>query len=98
MRRIVIRARARLEIREVYDWYEQQRPGLGVEFEQALEAIFKNLTEFPQAHPIVSGSTRRIVMRRFPYMVFYRLRRDGVMSITACIHSRRDPGYWQSRV
>jgi toxin ParE1/3/4 len=98
MRRIFVRIQARREIREAYDWYEQERSGLDAEFEQALDAIFNNLAEFPQAHPVVFGSTRRIVMLRFPYMIFYRQRRDGVISITGCIHGRRNPSYWRSRV
>jgi len=36
-------------------------------------------------------------MGRFPYLVFFKLYRDEIL-IVACIHERRNPAIWQSRV
>jgi toxin ParE1/3/4 len=97
-RRLVIRQQAEREMREASAWYDEQRAGLGAEFERALDIVFQNLKEFPEAHPTIFGPARRVVMSRFPYMIFYRLRRDGVISVTGCIHSHRAPDYWKRRV
>jgi toxin ParE1/3/4 len=97
-RRLVIRQQADREIRDASDWYDEQRTGLGAEFERAVDVVFQSLREFPEAHPTIFGSARRVVMIRFPYMIFYRLRRDGVISIIGCIHSHRAPDYWKRRV
>jgi plasmid stabilization system protein ParE len=97
MRRLSIRPQAQAEIRDIYDWYEEQQPGLGVDFEQALAEISYVLIRHPQAYPVIFGESRRALMRRFPYMVFYRIYGEEI-AITACIHRRRDPGYWKPRV
>lgn len=98
MRRLVVRQQAEREIREILGWYEEQRPGLGMEFKAAVDAVFRQLREYPEAYPLVFSSARRVVMRRFPYLIFYRIRRDGTVSVTGCVHARRDPDFWQSRV
>jgi plasmid stabilization system protein ParE len=50
----------------------------------------------PGAHPIIRGQTRRALVRRFPYAVFYVLDPD-VVAVTAVMHGRRDPRRWQER-
>jgi hypothetical protein len=36
---IVLRREARAEFDEAFDWYEQQRAGLGVEFAERVQAV-----------------------------------------------------------
>ena len=45
MRRIRIHAAAAEEVAEVAVWYEKERPGLGAEFQQAVEAVLDFLEE-----------------------------------------------------
>jgi len=40
--------------------------------------------------------TRRILLRRFPYQIVYRLKPDGIV-VVAVAHLKRRPGYWKSR-
>jgi|SRR5579872_2457094 len=41
--------------------------------------------------------TRRIVLRRFPYLVVFRETTSGI-EIIAVVHGRRRPGYWRDRL
>ncbi|MFN2444408.1 MAG: type II toxin-antitoxin system RelE/ParE family toxin [Vicinamibacterales bacterium] len=41
-------------------------------------------------------NTRRVLLRRFPFFVVYRVRGDDVQ-IVAVAHARRRPGYWRGR-
>ena len=41
-------------------------------------------------HRIVEGATRRALLRKFPYGVFFRVMDDKVV-ITAFFHASRDP-------
>jgi len=40
---------------------------------------------------------RRVVLHRFPYLLFYEQRPDAV-EFVAVAHVRRQPGYWLDRV
>ena len=77
-------------------WYEDHRHGLGTEFEVACRAAIALIEQHPLSFPVVHGEIRRVVLRRFPYTIFYRAREDELL-IVAIMHERRDPRRWRSR-
>lgn len=88
--RIVLRGEAIAEFDEAFDWYDAQRPGLGTEFLTEIQAVFDRITKSPEAHPVLLADIRKVVVRRFPYLVFYRVRADHI-EVLAVFHSKRDP-------
>ena len=50
----------------------------------------------PELHAAIYKEVRRSFIHQFPYAVFYRVEEDRVVVI-AVMHTRRDPGRWQSR-
>lgn len=89
------------EIEAAGDYYEDQRQGLGSEFLDALEDALQRLVEQPQAHGFVPDTEpeeeiRQVVVRRFPYRIVFRERLEDLL-VLACMHARREPGYWRSR-
>ena len=56
------------------------------------------VAEAPLASPLwrADRDYRRRRMRRFPYMVVYRIE-GGVVLVVAVAHERRTPGYWTER-
>jgi plasmid stabilization system protein ParE len=90
--RLVIRSRAETDLREAQNWYENQRTGLGAEFLAEIDATIRVLIRDPQRHPVYYRGFRRVLTRRFPYKLFYRLEDDRVI-IFRVLHVRRDhPG------
>lgn len=61
--------------------------------DDALSRIVRN----PKLYPIVYRTLRRVVVRRFPFAVFYEVTADEIQ-VMAVFHSRRDPEMWKSRV
>ena len=96
MTRIVVRPAAAADIDEAFLWYERRRPGLGDEFLTALQTALEGIAAQPTLHAVFHRDTRRALLQRFPYGVFYRLY-DDVAVIVACMHGRRDPSQWRSR-
>jgi plasmid stabilization system protein ParE len=86
----------RADIAMAFDWYEDQSAGLGFEFLRAPDAVFESAARTPELYPIVRGETRRALVRRFPYGVFFRVKEPTVV-VEAVIHARRDPSVWQRR-
>jgi len=97
-RRLVIRPVAAREITAAFDWYEGQSAGLGAEFLRALEAVLATVQRTPALYPVVRGRTRRALLRRFPYGVFFYEREAAQeVVVIAVVHGRRDLRHWQSR-
>jgi plasmid stabilization system protein ParE len=93
---VVMRVQARAEFDEAFDWYEQQRAGLGIEFAEQVQAVFDRISGMPELHAMVYKDVRKALVRKFPYSVFYRVRAGRVI-VLAVFHSKRSPTVWKSR-
>ena len=93
---IVTRPRAAAEIEAGYRWYEQNRPGPGEEFLDAVDYIVGLIASHPERFPIVHRDTRRVVLSRFPFSIFYRSKAGHVI-VVACFHSKKNPNVWKLR-
>ena len=87
--RLVIRPRAETDLREARTWYESQRAGLGAEFLAEIDATIQVLIRDPRLHPVYYHGFRRVLARRFPYKLFYRLEDDQII-VFRVLHVRRD--------
>jgi toxin ParE1/3/4 len=92
----VVRPAAAGDIRRAYARYERAREGLGEEFLVEVRAAIDTVLTAPQAYAVLHRQTRRALVARFPYGLFYRLVGDVVVFV-ACMHTHRDPGMWQRR-
>jgi toxin ParE1/3/4 len=93
---IIFRPAAEQELREAFEWYEQRRVGLGVQFEEEVDRVLTRVQENPLSFPRVHGPIHRALTRRFPYGLFYLIKPDQII-VVAVFHGRRDPKIWQSR-
>ncbi len=92
----VFRPAAAADIEDAYNWYESQRRGLGDEFMVAISSAVESISENPLGYPVIHRQTRRLLLSRFPYGVYFRLL-DNHPIVIACMHGSRDPIRWQSR-
>ena len=88
---------ARAELIEAQDWYEGEAPGLGRRFREAIDAVVGRMSENPRQFPEVFRSTRRALVRRFPYALFFVIEGETLFVI-ACFHASRNPLQWQKRI
>jgi toxin ParE1/3/4 len=93
---VVLRRPARAEFDAAIDWYEKQQPGLGVDFAERVQAVFDRISATPEMHAIVYRDIRKTSVRKFPYLVFYRLRPNRVV-VVSVFHNKRNPRTWRSR-
>lgn len=94
--RLIIRPEAESEMLDAIDWYEARSPGLGSELLRCLDACFQRVLRNPEFYPVVHRNVRMAIVRRFPYLVLYRLG-DESISVIAVFHAKRDPKIWKSR-
>ena len=94
-RQVVFRPQAEGEVLEVRDWYEARRSGLGQEFAQAVNEIIGRIVENPLAYQQAHKETRRAVLSRFPYAIYYRVTDDEI--VVQAVHGRQHPSRWRNR-
>ena len=87
---------AESELAEARQWYAHQRADLDLEFMQSIDDAMSRIVASPHRYPNVYKSLRRIVIRRFPFAIFYEVAADEIQVI-AVFHSRRDPERWKAR-
>jgi len=90
-------AAARLEFLAEVVHYAREGPHLGERFAQAVEAAVARALAFPLAGSPGLAKTRYVLVEKFPFSVFYRPERDGIV-VFAVAHQARKPGYWRARV
>lgn len=95
-RRLVFRAAAKAEFNDAAAWYEEQRVGLGADFIAEVQQALDLIANAPGRYPVAHGDVRVVLVRKFPYGVYYRVKPDRVVVI-AVFHSSRNPAIWQSR-
>jgi toxin ParE1/3/4 len=87
---------AEAEAFQAAEWYEKRSQGLGRAFLELIEQTLEDLTERPRQFPLVYRDVRRALLKRFPYGVFFRLRREEIR-VLAVMHLSRNPRRWQRR-
>ena len=89
-RRVRYRPPAEADLQDVAAWYDVERSGLGGEFVAEIHHLTARVAENALQFPIVRGTIRRALMRRFPYAIFFVVE-NGVASILAVAHLHRAP-------
>lgn len=86
------------ELAAAVRWYEERRPGLGVQFFGAVTAAITVITAHPEVgEPVPAvAKARRYRIQGYPYYVVYRPRANAIV-IVAFAHTRRRPGFWKQR-
>lgn len=91
---ITLAANAESEILAAQNWYDEQAPGLGLEFARMVDAAVALLSRNPQQFQRFDGEYRRVLLRWFPYMLIYTIDEDSVF-VLSCFHQRQEPNDWK---
>ena len=95
-RAFVIRPEAEDDLADARRWYEGRRDGLGDEFIEQVDVAFDRIQRMPLVPAPKYQDVRRVLLKRFPYAVFYHVDDDQI-TVIAVYHTSRDPRGWQSR-
>lgn len=88
---LIIRRRAAYAIQEIFARYEGEQPGLGFEFLSCIEAATSAIARSPETSPKFYLEFRRRCLRRFPYLLCYRVF-DSFVALCMVFHANRNPG------
>lgn len=94
---VIFTPRARAELIDAHDWYENEAPGLGRRFRAAVEVVIEYMSANPRQFPVIHKNVRRALLRRFPYALMFVIEADRTLTVIACFHGSRDPAHWKKR-
>jgi plasmid stabilization system protein ParE len=93
---VVLRREASRDAEEARDYLEAQRTGLGQAFLNRLNDVLTRIGALPELYGVIWRNVRAARLRKFTYVVYYRVHDDHV-EVLAVVHGSRDASAWQSR-
>jgi len=84
--------RARHEILEAWEWYEDRQQGLGDRFITQVNLKIQQITKTPDRYPEKKRSFREAKIGVFPYLLIYKIaNRKKMITIISVFHMSRNP-------
>ena len=93
---VVLRPEATKDAAEAIGYFDALRPGLGQAFLIQVQDVLLRISGMPEIHGIVWRNVRAARLRRFTYVVDYRVHEDR-LEVLAVVQGNRDAAVWQSR-
>ncbi len=81
---------AKQELADAATFYEQQLNGLGNLFSKQVFEAIDMIRLFPDGCQLITKTTRKCLLRKFPYMVLYGIINNTIV-ISAIAHQHRHP-------
>ena len=78
-------------------FYEKQENGLGGYFIDALFSDIDSLLIYAGIHPVFFGVYHRMLAKRFPFAIYYKVA-GNIVSIHAVLDCRRNPAWARKRL
>lgn len=95
--KIKILASASQDLIDGYWFYEKQSEGIGEYFLDTLFSDIDSLMISAGIHPIHFGKYNRLLSKRFPFAVYYRIEKETVL-IYAVLDCRKDPAWIREKI
>jgi plasmid stabilization system protein ParE len=81
------------ELIDSIDYYEDNNPGLGLEFFKEVYTTIQRILQFPNAWSKISQNCRRCITQRFPYGIIYRVKEKEIL-IVSIMQLNQKPKNW----
>jgi len=88
---------ARIDALDAYDWYAERSQQAADAFQEELQHAGRAIQNAPERWANYMFGTRRYLMKRYPFVIVYRIAADRI-EIMAVAHGRRKPGFWKGRL
>jgi len=91
--RVILSPDAKADISSTIEWYHRADPNLASRFEKETFTTLHRIGQFPYGFPVMNGTVRQALLKRFPYAVYYSLGSKNAW-VTALLHQRRSDSAW----
>lgn len=95
--KVRILASASRDLIEGYRFYEKQTEGIGAYFLDSLYSDIDSLMIGGGMHAVHFGSYHRLLSKRFPFAIYYRVE-AGTVLVHAVLDCRRNPAWIRKKL
>jgi plasmid stabilization system protein ParE len=88
---------ASLEFEAAFEWYFARSEFAATKFAEDVNRAITMISDSPKRWPAANQGTRKFLLQRFPFAIFYREIPQGVQ-LLAIAHGNRKSGYWKGRL
>lgn len=88
---------AAAEYKAALAWYRIRSEKAAGEFRNELRRMMQRLRTVTGSGTVFRGAYRWIRLRRFPYLLYFKIVSPDIIIIYAVAHARRRLGYWLRR-
>ena len=86
-----------LDLDETMLWYEDEQKGLSLRFFKSFEMAIEKIEKNPNAFLEVTPGVKRILLRKFPYKIFYTVSEKTIF-ILGVFHAKRSNAFIRKRL
>lgn len=87
--KVEVKEEARRDISEAAEWYERQQAGLGQRFRENVINYLEYLSISPLNHQRKYKENREVLIKKFPYVVVYRVVDHNLVVILSIAHCKQ---------
>jgi len=84
------------EVEDAQAWYEGRSVLAASAFLRELSVAVQRIRQAPHRYSVAEAGAQRILLDRFPFTVYYRVKSETV-TVVAVAHQKRRPRYWSGR-
>ena len=95
--KIKILPSANQDIIDGYWFYEKQKEGLGEYFINTIFSDIDSLKIFAGIHPIFFERYYRLLSKRFPFAIYYKLKNKNIL-VFAVLDCRQNPAWIRDKI
>ncbi|HEY4060498.1 MAG TPA: type II toxin-antitoxin system RelE/ParE family toxin [Puia sp.] len=90
--KIELLPRARKELLDAWDWYDDRWNGLGDRFVGEINKTLEQIEKTPERYAEQKNGFRETKIKIFPYLIIYRIqKRKKIVAISSIFHTSRSP-------
>lgn len=95
--KLVARPEVKYDLSEASSWYDAKAVGLGRDFLSEVDRQFDLIEANSLLYAPIYRGVRGCQPRRFPYVIYYRLRGE-IVQVIAVRHGRQHHSVWRDRL
>lgn len=87
---------AEFDFDKSYEFYFEDSLIVADTFFKQINLGFENIKKKPKSFPIAHKDVRKYVVKKFPFVIYYRIV-DAIIRVVAIFHTSRNPEIWNDR-
>lgn len=89
--KVIVLPKAQKEFQTAYDWYEEQKDGLGDKFILEIELSLSLIQKNPNHYPTKNNPLKEFVVKKYPFIITYKVNFSSKEILIASIfHAKRN--------